>query len=115
VADWYGPEPSREHSYDNIGFLAMKRMAEKISEGLSCKAPPTAPFALRLELALVETVEVVTVRSTAPNTAPAVIPLARRQTPSPVVLIFHQTGFDRKISPVIVIGSCTRPQKKGVF
>ncbi len=31
VADWYGPDPSKEHPYDNIGFLAMKKMAEKMN------------------------------------------------------------------------------------
>jgi hypothetical protein len=30
VADWYGPQPSAEHPYDNIGFLAMKKAAEKL-------------------------------------------------------------------------------------
>lgn len=30
VADWYGPEPSKEHPYDNIGFAAMRKAAEKL-------------------------------------------------------------------------------------
>lgn len=30
VADWYGPAASAEHPYDNIGFLAMKKAAEKL-------------------------------------------------------------------------------------
>jgi hypothetical protein len=30
VADWYGPDPSKEHPYDNIGFLAMKKKAEEM-------------------------------------------------------------------------------------
>ena len=30
VADWYGPEPSSEHPYDNIGFTAMRKAAEKL-------------------------------------------------------------------------------------
>ncbi|HSV13443.1 MAG TPA: hypothetical protein VLI90_04245, partial [Tepidisphaeraceae bacterium] len=30
VADWYGPDASQEHPYDNIGFLAMKRAAERL-------------------------------------------------------------------------------------
>ncbi|MEN6385361.1 MAG: endo-1,3-alpha-glucanase family glycosylhydrolase [Phycisphaerales bacterium] len=31
VADWYGPEASAEHPYDNIGFSAMKKAAEKLN------------------------------------------------------------------------------------
>jgi hypothetical protein len=31
VADWYGPEISAEHPYDNIGFAAMKKAAEKLN------------------------------------------------------------------------------------
>lgn len=31
VADWYGPDPSAEHPYDNIGFAAMKKAAEKLN------------------------------------------------------------------------------------
>lgn len=31
VADWYGPDPSAEHPYDNIGFTAMKKAAEKLN------------------------------------------------------------------------------------
>ncbi|HBG27871.1 MAG: hypothetical protein A2Y10_09330 [Planctomycetes bacterium GWF2_41_51] len=31
VADWYGPDPSAEHPYDNIGFSAMKKAAEKLN------------------------------------------------------------------------------------
>ncbi|MFA5292122.1 MAG: endo-1,3-alpha-glucanase family glycosylhydrolase [Phycisphaerae bacterium] len=31
VADWYGPDPSAEHPYDNIGFAAMRQAAEKLN------------------------------------------------------------------------------------
>lgn len=30
VADWYGPEPSEEHPYDNIGFTAMREASEEL-------------------------------------------------------------------------------------
>ncbi len=31
VADWYGPDASAEHPYDNIGFTAMRKAAEKLN------------------------------------------------------------------------------------
>ena len=31
VADWYGPKPSDEHPYDNIGFSVMRKVAEELN------------------------------------------------------------------------------------